>query len=519
MGAFYPAFASLLPRPPAENPTQALQAGELGGLRTMLGQQDVLGAQQQYQQRAALAPIVQQQQEATATEAQARAQQQQQALTDQQAISRAWRENDGDMDAVPAAATQYGASAAAIEKFNTDRVAHQQQLQQLDSTTLANNNQRVMQFVPRGKAFVQEDDDYKQDHWGDFLDGLTRDGIMTPAEHAATIEQMPAYPGDDQFNLLIAGHYSLAQQGEAALVQQRQAAAARNTAQAKKLNAEAPGSAATADQQVRANYASQLAAATDNDSYQAILGEIPQKYAGQLPQEYDPDTTPATLRAWGSTPAQAATAAGAAQRNATTAAHNAVTEKQGAQRVGIEQQRLNIEQGRASNFGGLTANEWQNQANALNAEEHGSGMNNQGLQAQRAYYRTVLAQPYSLNPNGSRIFDKQGNPVWMGAAQKQLIQSRLDGVTSRLQILQSRKAQLQGLGVPQAQPDSVAEGGNAFASDGAIWRKQDGILYPTGNKAMLPTARQLQAIPEGGNGKMPDGHVWERQNGIVHLVQ
>lgn len=476
MGAFYPAFASLLPRPPVENPTQAFQAGELGGLRTMLGQQDLLNAQQQYQQRTALQPIIQQQQEAAATEAETRAQQDQQALTDQQAISRAWRENNGDMDAVPAAATQYGASAAAIEKFNSDRVAHQQQLQQLDSTTLANNNQRAMQFVPRGKAFVQEDDDYKQDHWGDFLDGLTRDGIMTPAEHAATIEQMPAYPGDDQFNLLIAGHYSLAQQGEAALVQQRQAAAARNTAQAKKLNAEAPGAAATSDQQVRANYASQLAAATDNDSYQATLGEIPQKYAGQLPQEYDPDTTPAAVRAWGSTPAQAGVAASAAARTAATVQHNTVMEGQGAQRIQQGNARLSQGQQRidlaADRGGGAAGAAAQKQLNSLEAEEYGKGTQ-PGLHTQRIMFGQYLRS--GLAP------DKNGTMVPLTPATRAYYQSSLQGLNSRLQQVQVQKARVYG--------------------------------------AAQPTGRALTAIPEGGSGTMPDGHVWKKQDGIAYLVQ
>jgi hypothetical protein len=122
------------------------------------------------------------------------------------------------------------------------------------------------------------------------------------------------------------------------------------TAAARKQTADTAAAKETREgfQQQRSNAASELATATDPDSYQATLNKYPANIQAAFPpaNAFDPVKTPAFVRQLAMTTDQQVQTGQAAANAAETARHNAVDEGAANKRIALDASRLGLERQR-----------------------------------------------------------------------------------------------------------------------------------------------------------------------------
>jgi hypothetical protein len=371
-------------------------------------------------------------------------------------------------------ATKNGLSPQGQMKFAQQIMAQKESFAKYKTEDLKEKAEQYDQVAGRLDAFAKQPDDYKAQHWTDLLDGMTRDGLISPKEQQADLQQFPQYPGDQMATYLGTSHLAESQLMKRTLDEQdiasKKAQQSASTAEQANRQAEQPGLQAKSTSQEIEAWAQQLGSARDQASYDGVRAEMPKKYADQLPDDFDAKTTPALIDRWGQTAQQRVASDAVAQRNAQTTAHEKVTEQQGAQRVAIAQQRVGNINPRP---GGMTPAQWQHQADSLATE-------GRGYVATRAQLRTALTQGFVPSRSGAPVTDTTGKPVPMSGAQRQAYQNQLDSVTGNLQNLQFRTAQF--LKIPQPPTSAFSnlkDGDEVHSPDGQhIWKMQDGVVYP-----------------------------------------
>lgn len=377
-----------------------------------------------------------------------------------------------------AEATKNGLSPQGQLAMAQQIMARKQDLAKFTTEQLKQKTEQYDQVAGRVDAFVKQPDDYKSQHWAELLDGMTRDGLMSPQEHNTTLQKYPQYPGDQ-----VAGYLGTAHLAESELMKRnlneadiasKNASTASTKAETQNRQAQLPGIQAKADQQQIENWAQKLGAARDQDSYDAVRVEMPKKYADQLPDDFDAKTTPALIDRWGQTAQQRVASDAIAARNARTAQHETALEQQGAKRNQIAQERADATTNRA---GGaqprpMTQAQWQHQADSLATE-------GRGYVTMRAQLRTALASGYVPDRSGNPVVDTQGKPVALSGAQRQAYQNQVGSVTANLQNLQYRTAQFLKIPVPpQDAISKLGDGDEIHSPDGHVWKMQDGVVYP-----------------------------------------
>lgn len=224
--------------------------GQLAALRN---------AQQEYQQRAAMAPLQQQQAQQSIQSGQLGIQQQQQALKDQQAMTAAMHDWDGkDVNSLIPLVIKNGASAQAVMGLKSKVLEQQQTYSKIaadDATTGAKNLETMkgkndMIAGALGNVVNMPDDQLAQGLVQTAQD-LVKNGLIDP-QHAQVAAQL-AQSGDpakirQQLGLMQKGLMSESQQMEAA---QKQATTAKDQAELDfyKKNGGAPGVPVAAQQQ------------------------------------------------------------------------------------------------------------------------------------------------------------------------------------------------------------------------------------------------------------------------------
>lgn len=377
-------------------------------------------------------------------------------------------------------ATKNGLSPAGQLKFAQQVMAQKESFAKFTTEQLKQKAEQYDQLAGRFDSFVKQSDDYKDRNWPSLLDGMTRDGLLSPKEQQGVLQKFPQYPGDDMATYIGTSHLAESQLMKRSLNEQDIAAkksqGAAADAETANRQAELPGLQAKAASQQIESWAEQLGAARDQNSYDAVRDEMPSKLARQLPDDFDPQTTPALINRWGQTAQQRAASDATAVRETRTAAHEKALEQQGATRIAIAQQRADQSGARGTGAGGarpMTQAQWQHQADSLATE-------GRGYVTTRAQIRTALSQGYVPDRTGNPVTDAQGKPVPMSGAQRQAYQNQLNSVTGNLQNLQFRTAQFLKIPVPpQAAFANLKDGDEVHSPDGQhVWKKSDGVVYP-----------------------------------------
>lgn len=209
----------------------------------------------------------------------------------QQAIMQAWKDANGDMmKAIPMAAKN-GATPTDLVKLQT--AAKQQQLTNLDLLT------------KQGDKALRDADLAQGVH--DQISKLPEE--QRPAAYQQGLQQLQQAGVDTskippQYDPQMFQVQGVALRGHAAQLKDlaEQLGIQKTQGEIAGQQAALPGQQADAQQKVRANAASQLAAASDQASYDQLRGQMPHALAVQFPDKFDKD---AVLQA-GMTPSQVA---------------------------------------------------------------------------------------------------------------------------------------------------------------------------------------------------------------------
>ena len=262
-----------------------------------------------------------------------------------------------------------------------------------------------------------------------------------------------------------------------------------------------------------------------NDKYQAIANQAPEQFRGGYaavlnggPNMWTPDvpqratdvlTTPAQVaqqkeeqarltESHEATEARLAETRQAREESNQTrldvAAANAQSRKDIAQ-MGIDFRRESLGNKTGSR---LTPGQQQVEERNIAALEYGTA-NRPGLHSQRV----------AIGDQLKRGVDSNGHALDEGGRQAAL--DKLQSLTDTLQNTQFRKADLYGVGKPDPDDVKAAKDGDEIqATDGSLWKKQDGVAYYRGAGGGSPAAAPSPAplkTPNKVRMRAPDGTI------------
>jgi hypothetical protein len=321
--------------PPQQNPFQAAAQG----------QQDALSAGSMMQQ--------QKNREMQADQLAMENQQMQRDLADQSVIRQAWIDHQGDPDKILSSigGQVQPKTAMAFQKGIADLRKEYSNISEEEAKARASRHDQYGGALSawKGQSSNLPDED-RDTSWQSFLEQQAKTGGLQPAEYQAMIAAHPNAPSPADVDLMVSENKTLSSLAtEAYRNRMATASEARATAAGRRADiaaqegqAKLPGLQADAEAKERSNWSAKLSAATDQDSYDTIRGDIPHRLRpDSLPEKFDPDTTPDVIQKWGMTPAQSATAGAAGARDAERARHDKALEQHQAELTAIGWQRLN----------------------------------------------------------------------------------------------------------------------------------------------------------------------------------
>ncbi len=231
----------------------------------------------------------------------------------------------------------------------------------------------------------------------------------------------------------------------------------------------------------RANIAAPLAAAAESgeEAYKAAYDRLDPKIQKELPSpdDYDPETTPDQVRAYGSPIALQVKTAQQKER----------------------EQRLRDTAGMVNDQRMAMVKVAQDRAKTYAARNGAGGNNAQGIA-----FRFNKREADNIDKEEARLH-LQVNDLAQAIGSKSLTnfstgivttipdtapyERRLGGLKDRLQTLQINKAKNFGLEAPdKASAQGVVEGGKFNTPDGSVWVKRDGVMYWDRGPGTAPAA-------------------------------